>query len=93
MATFEIHAGDFPSGKHTSNGGVVSLSWQPGDGFLGKSIVLIGQVDEVSVASEEEVKRAGGTIGWGVAGPRCSALLVCWPVSCLAARARTSPSF
>ncbi len=68
MASIEIHAGDFPSGKHSTNGGVISLSWAPGDGLLGKTVILIGQVDEVSVASEEEVKRTAGTLGWGVAG-------------------------
>lgn len=30
--------------------------------------MLIGQVDEATVASEEDVKRTGGTIGWGIAG-------------------------
>lgn len=68
MATIEIHAGDFPRGKHSTNGSVISINWQPGDGLIGKSLVLIGQVDEAMIASEEDVKRTAGTIGWGVAG-------------------------
>ena len=68
MASISIHAGDFPIGKHSTNGGAISLAWQPGDGLLGKTVVLIGQVSEVALASEENVKRVGGTIGWGLAG-------------------------
>lgn len=41
MATIEIHAGDFPKGKHNTNGAVISLNWEPGDGLLGKSLTLI----------------------------------------------------
>jgi hypothetical protein len=68
MATLEIHAGDFPSGKCTTNGSVITLPWQMGDGLLGQNIVLIGQVESVTVATEEEVKRTAGTIGWGLVG-------------------------
>jgi len=68
MATLEIHAGDFPTGTCTTNGGVITLPWQMGDGLLGQNVVLIGQVESVSVATEEEVKRTAGTIGWGLVG-------------------------
>ena len=39
------------------------------DGFLGKSHTITrSEVEEVSLATEENVKRLGGTVGWGVAG-------------------------
>lgn len=68
MATLEIHAGDFPKGKCTTNGAVITFPWQWGDGIVGQSLVLLGQVESVGVATEEEVKRTGGTIGWGLVG-------------------------
>lgn len=68
MATLEIHAGDFPTGKCTINSGVIILPWQSGDGLVGRSVVLIGQIASVAIATEEEVKRTGGTIGWGLVG-------------------------
>jgi hypothetical protein len=68
MATIEIHAGDFPKGRHSASASVILLAWQPGDGLIGKTVTLIGQVESASVASEEDVKRTGGTVGWGLAG-------------------------
>ena len=68
MATLEIHAGDFPKGKHSIGMNVITFNWQPGDGFMGKSLALLGQVEDAAVASEEEVKRTAGTLGWGIAG-------------------------
>lgn len=68
LATLEIHAGDFKKGKASTNGAVIALPWQPGDGLVGQSIVLNGQVTEVTIATEDAVKRTGGTIGWGLVG-------------------------
>lgn len=68
MASITIHAGDLPKGTHSTNGSVITLNWQPGDGLLGKSVVLIGQVMAVKVATEEDVKKMTGTIGWAIAG-------------------------
>lgn len=73
MANINIHAGDFTKGK-----GAVSIStigftfipaWAPGDGFLGKAhSFLKDDIEEVTLANEESVKRIGGTVGWGTLG-------------------------
>lgn len=69
MASITIHAGDFTKGKASIGFNVISFPWAPGDGFsLGKTLVLDGALESVTLASEDAVKRAGGTIGWGVAG-------------------------
>ncbi|CAD7351601.1 hypothetical protein X12_003531 [Xanthomonas arboricola] len=67
MASVNIHAGDFPKGKATLMFGVLSLPWQMGDGLTAKSISL-SDLESVDIATEESVKRLGGTIGWGVVG-------------------------
>lgn len=73
MANINIHAGDFTKGKGTISASTMAFSftsaWAPGDGFLGKSNSFTKQdVEEVSVATEENVKRLGGTVGWGAVG-------------------------
>lgn len=68
MSTIEIHAGDFPKGKASMSFGAIAFPWQAGDGLTGKSFVLKGNLMSVEVASEESVKRIGGTVGWGIAG-------------------------
>ncbi len=77
MANITIHAGDFGKGKGTvvfpligvgKNIGIVQ-PLAPGEFSLtgaGKQISV--ELDAVEVASEESVKRLGGTIGWGVVG-------------------------
>lgn len=73
MANMQIHAGDFTKGKATISANDMAFSftcaWAPGDGFLGKTHSFTKRdVEEVSIATEENVKRLGGTVGWGVAG-------------------------
>ncbi|WP_312320907.1 hypothetical protein [Acinetobacter variabilis] len=73
MANLTIHAGDFTKGKGsiTILGGVFTISapWAAGDGFSGnvQSFSSV-EIEEITVATEENVKRIGGTVGWGVAG-------------------------
>lgn len=67
MAKVKVHAGDFPKGTANLSFGVLSFPWQPGDGFSGKTIAL-SDLLEVDTASEESVKKIGGTVGWGAAG-------------------------
>lgn len=67
MASINVHAGDFPKGKASLMFGVLSFSWQMGDGLMGKSIHL-NELEAVDIATEESVKRLGGTLGWGVVG-------------------------
>jgi hypothetical protein len=69
MAKIQILAGDFTNGKGTLMFNAITFPWTNGDGFSqGKTLVLTGLLESVSLASEEAVKRTGGTIGWGVAG-------------------------
>lgn len=73
MANIQIHAGDFTKGKGTisvdSLAAGLTQAWAPGDGFLGKTIAFTKfDVEDVSVATEENVKKIGGTVGWGAVG-------------------------
>ncbi|APU48428.1 hypothetical protein [Acinetobacter junii] len=73
MSTIQIHAGDFAKGKGTISVGssaiTIIAAWAPGDGFLGKTITYMkSDIEEIATATEENVKKIGGTVGWGVAG-------------------------
>lgn len=69
VSTITIHAGDFPEGKASFGFNVITFPWQPGDGFsMGQTLSLTGQIESVEIATEESVKRVGGTVGWGVVG-------------------------
>lgn len=66
LGIFTVHAGDFRKGKdHQFLRG--NLIMKKPKGFFREKI-SVDQVETVDVASEESVKRLGGTIGWGVAG-------------------------
>ena len=72
MATrmFEIHAGDF---KACCNQ-IYRKRWKIGlfllkkRGKFSREKIGVDQIDSLEIASEENVKRLEGTIGWGVAG-------------------------
>lgn len=67
MSKIKVHAGDYKG-----TGGCVlstlTMPWQPGDGFSVGKTYQLSELDAVEAASEEAVKRIGGTIGWGAAG-------------------------
>jgi len=66
LGIFTVHAGDFRKGKdHQFLRG--KLIMKRPKGFF-RETIAIDQVEIVEVASEEAVKRIGGTIGWSVAG-------------------------
>ncbi|MFC1567472.1 hypothetical protein ACFL3R_01375 [Thermodesulfobacteriota bacterium] len=60
MANITVHAGDFTRGK--------------GSFFLGTFTFFDGEtaeamdIERIDIATEENVKKLGGTVGWGVAG-------------------------
>lgn len=66
MADITVHAGDFLPGKGTFLFGVLVLKTKD-HSWSGESI-QVSQLDTVELATEESVKRIGGTIGWGVVG-------------------------
>lgn len=67
MAKIQIHAGDFTEGKgHQAQFGSFTLLTKE-HSWVGETISF-KELEEVSLANEDSVKRIGGTIGWGVAG-------------------------
>lgn len=77
---FKIHAGDF-STQHKAMFTSGSFSMPPENDVWGwkKERYTASDVEEIAEASEENVKRIGGTLGWGAAGA-----LVLGPVGLLA---------
>lgn len=66
MGKIKVHAGDFLPGDGTLSLGILLLRTQD-HSWVGESIA-IDQLDSVEMATEESVKRLGGTLGWGAAG-------------------------
>ena len=61
MSKIKVLAGDFPEGS-------CDYSWgQFNFGFLSENI-SDKNLETVEIATEESVKKVGGTIGWGAAG-------------------------
>jgi hypothetical protein len=77
MAKVTVHAGDFLKGDGQFSFGSLILKTTE-HSWIGETIP-INQLETVEVASEESVKKIGGTIGWGAAGA-----LVLGPVGLLA---------
>ncbi|MCE8020181.1 hypothetical protein HOP51_08640 [Halomonas sp. MCCC 1A11036] len=67
FGSFKIHAGDFGEKKDAQFVAKTFLMPKPG-AFWGQEKYDISQVEVLEQASEENVKRLGGTVGWGVAG-------------------------
>lgn len=66
MAVFEVIEGDFPKGysSYLSPTKSFMMKWHSGQPLM----IPARDVEFFAVASEESVKKAGGTIGWGIAG-------------------------
>lgn len=77
MARIKVHAGDFLEGKGQISGGAMVLRTEE-KSWIGEAIPFTS-FEELETASEDSVKRIGGTIGWGAAGA-----LVLGPVGLLA---------
>jgi hypothetical protein len=77
MAKVTVHAGDFNKGEGQYSFGSLVLKTQAHP-WVGEVIPLT-ELEVVDVASEENVKKLGGTIGWGAAGA-----LILGPVGLLA---------
>ena len=77
MAKVTVHAGDFLKGDSQFSFGSLVLRTEA-HSFVGEAIPIT-QLESVEVASEESVKKIGGTVGWGAAGA-----LVLGPVGLLA---------
>lgn len=77
MAKVTVHAGDFLKGDTQYGFGSLVLR-TPNHSIMGEAIP-ISQLASVKAASEESIKKIGGTVGWGAAGA-----LIFGPVGLLA---------
>lgn len=70
MAKIKIHAGDYSKGRGGEyHFGTLVLYKNGNDGLFSSPERKTAQnIEVVEEASEENVKRIGGTVGWGVAG-------------------------
>ncbi len=66
MSTIKVHAGDFLKGDSQFNFGSFSLKTDK-HSFIGETIPAT-YLETVEIATEERVKKIGGTIGWGAVG-------------------------
>jgi len=66
MATIIVHAGDFLKGDGMYLNGELILKTEEHK-FVGESISE-KQLEFIEIASEENVKKLGGTLGWGAIG-------------------------
>lgn len=66
MAKIKVHAGDFLEGDGQYSFGSFSLRTKE-HRILGETIPTT-ELETVEIATEESVKKLGGTIGWGAAG-------------------------
>ena len=66
MENVKIHAGDFLKGDGVYSFGSLVLRTKE-HSFVGESI-RVTRLEKVEIATEESVKKIGGTIGWGVTG-------------------------
>lgn len=67
MSKIKLLAGSFGTGTATLAGRAITVP-RPDLGVFKSEQVHFPMIASVEVATEESVKRVGGTIGWGVAG-------------------------
>ena len=66
MAKVKVLAGDFLEEDGEYSWGSLTLKTKE-HSWIGETIPL-NQLDTVDIATEESVKKLGGTVGWGAAG-------------------------
>jgi len=66
MAKVKVLAGDFLEADGEYSWGSLTLKTKE-HSWVGETIPL-NQLDTVDIATEESVKKIGGTVGWGAAG-------------------------
>lgn len=67
MAWLKLHAGDWGKGQGAYSFGSFALPIPGSHGWKNEA-VQGSDLQEVSIATEENVKRAGGAVGWGLVG-------------------------
>lgn len=69
MAKIKIHAGDLPIGSAKYTLGMIQLPPDPKKSiFAMPDHIRPADFEELEVASEDSVKRVGGTVGWTTVG-------------------------
>ncbi|MDO5506390.1 MAG: hypothetical protein Q4F49_08925 [Pseudoxanthomonas suwonensis] len=69
FGTFQVHAGDFKKGSdHQFLSAKPPYLLMKNEGKFLREKIFLTELSELDVASEESVKRVGGTVGWGVVG-------------------------
>ena len=66
FGAFEVHAGDFKKGKSSQFAGDHFLMKVTEEFFRQK--IPATELEVLEIATEENVKQLGGTLGWGLAG-------------------------
>lgn len=65
FSTFKILAGDYPKGEAQICLNSIVLPWQSGDRWSTGRRINTSEIELIDIASEESVKKIGGTVGWG----------------------------
>ena len=68
MSKITVHAGDFKKGEASFSFGALSLEKESTSFWEAPERIPLAQLANVQVASEENVKKMVGTIGWGAVG-------------------------
>jgi len=69
FGAFKVHAGDFKEGNdHQYLASKPPVLLMKSEGKFFREKIPLSEIVELEVASEENVKRLGGTVGWGTAG-------------------------
>lgn len=66
MAKVKIHAGDFH--KFDAHVGFNYITLRTDAHPWAGEVVPLTELEAVEIATEESVKKVGGTVGWGIAG-------------------------
>ena len=66
MAKFEVHAGDFSKGSASLSGDTFKILKK--NSIWGTENISTKELALIELATEESVKKIGGTVGWGLAG-------------------------
>lgn len=67
MGKITVHAGDFEKNGNNSFGFGIFTLFTKEHPFMGENISA-SQLEAIDIASEENVKKIGGTAGWGLVG-------------------------
>jgi hypothetical protein len=65
---FKVHAGDFGEGEGHLGAMSGTFSLPVRGKLIATENIRATQVDAVEIATEERVKKLGGTVGWGLLG-------------------------